>query len=692
MDPIVLDPTQDPDQDHVTLHPHHPHLHVEADACFRKEMDAQGICWLTFDTPGSSANVWNHASLDQLDAHIEELHRDSAVRAVVICSAKPRVFIAGADLKTLLQLPEDHLGELLILGQDVFTHLESLRIPKIAAIHGACLGGGFEMALACDLRIASDSEVTRIGLPETQLGLIPCWGGSTRLPRLIGLPRALDLILRGKVLRPQSAKKLGLIDEVLPFEQLHAYATRLALDHPIAKKPRHHHFHASQIWPLPQLLRLKAKTTLRVKHPWMAHQQTAQLSAVDVVTRGASRPLEKSLALEQTAIRRLIATPVTKRLIETFFRKEHVSKKLPDHLADTPVRPITRTAVFGAGVMGTGIGYTIAGHGASVLLCDTAPDVLAGALTRMEKLIAGGVRHHALTPLQARDLRDRVCVTHEHVPLARMDLVIEAIVENMEAKKQLFADLACRVSPHTVLATNTSALSITEMAKGIPHPERFIGLHFFNPAHLMPLVEVVTHEANSPEVVATAIRHVQSLGKTPILVRDHPGFIVNRILMPYLLAATNLAREMHDPWDIDDAMLDFGMPMGPLRLLDEIGFDVALHVDRTLRPVHGDRLPSVQLLQQLADQGLLGRKNGRGFYRAYHEKSGPQPNPEVLRCLSPKALPPFRNKAEIAHHLNGFMQQEAALCLDEKVTATAANIELAMTLGAGYPAFRRLCQ
>lgn len=687
MNPIILDPTQDPDQDHAVLQPVHPHTHEKGPACFHKEVDEHGICTLTFDTPDSSANIWNISTLDEFDAHIEALHHDSSVRALIIHSAKERVFIAGADLKTMITLPQERLQELLILGQDVFTHLQSLRIPKIAAIHGACVGGGFEMTLACDWRIASDSDATRIGLPETQLGLIPAWGGSTRLPRLIGVPKALDLIVRGKTLKAKQARRMGLVDEVLAEEYLEEYAHKLAL-HKTSFK--HTHFHSSQLWPVPQLLRLKTKMMLKGRFPWMSKHLSAQTAAVDVVTRGASRSIETAMGLEQKAMKSLLSTTATRRFIETFFRKEAASKKLPKYLASVKTTPINRATVIGAGVMGSGIAYTMANKGTYVLLKDMTPETLAAGLTRIRKTSRDALKVHALNHLQVRDLSDHIFPTEEDVPLQGQDLIIEAVIEDMDAKKKLFAFLAERTRPDTILATNTSALSVTEMAREVPHPERVIGLHFFNPAHLMPLVEVVTHEGNTPEVIATAMKYVQSLGKTPVLVKDSPGFVVNRILMPYLLAAVNLAEQMHDPWEIDDAMLEFGMPMGPLRLLDEIGFDVALHVDKTLRAAFGERLPSAGLLHRLHNAGMLGKKNGNGFYRSHNGKAGPQPNPEVLKHLNPKAHPPFHNYEDLAAHLNHFMQEEAIRCLDEGVTATAANIELAMTLGSGYPPFRPL--
>ncbi len=687
MDLFVLDPTQDPVEDTLLRpQPAHPHRSHRVPN-FRRDMDADGICWLTFDTPDSPANVWNLDTLDELDCQIEDLHRDTDVRAVVIRSAKERVYIAGADLKAVQTLPQEELHELLSLGQDVFRHLESLRVPKVAAIHGACVGGGFEMALACDWRIASDSEATRIGLPETQLGLIPAWGGCTRLSRLIGLPQALDLIVRGRLLKPGHAKRAGLVHEVTAPEHLDEMARKFALR---TAGARRHHFHFTQIWPVPVLLRLRAKTMLHAKFPWMKQHPAAPIKAVEVVTRGAARSFENSLALEQQAIRELTATDLTRRFISVFLRKEAASKKLPSFGPEVSPRPVRHAAVIGSGVMGSGIAYTMAGKGVRVLMTDTSPDAVARGVGRIQKLVHDGVSHHAFTAHQAQELTDRLATTAERVPMERMDVIIEAIVEQMQAKKALFTELAGRCHEKTLLATNTSALSVTEMAEGVPHPERVIGMHFFNPAHLMPLVEVIVTKHNTPEVIATAMKFVQGLGKTPILVQDRPGFVVNRILMPYLLGAVQLAETMRDPWALDDAMTDFGMPMGPLRLLDEVGFDVALHVERTMRAAFGDRIPRSGLLSAMVDAGMLGRKNGRGFYRAYNSKAGDQPNPEVMKLLKPRALSVFPGTAAMAEHLHDLMRAEAAHVLAEGVAATPGDIELAMILGAGYPPFETL--
>jgi 3-hydroxyacyl-CoA dehydrogenase / enoyl-CoA hydratase / 3-hydroxybutyryl-CoA epimerase len=687
MNHLVLDPTENPAEDFDSQPSVSFPSHVRHEpACFRKEIDAEGVCWLTFDTPGASANVWNLDTLDEFDRHLEDLHRDHSVRALVIRSAKERVFIAGADLKAVQTLTGEDLHHLLALGQDVFTHLESLRIPKVALIHGACVGGGFEMTLACDWRIGSTDESTRIGLPETQLGLIPAWGGCTRLSRLIGLPRALDLILRGKTYSAAKAKQLGLIHEVVPAERLDEFACKFVKQ---PTKTRPPHFHATQLWPVPQLLRFQAKSKLVGKFPWMKDGQSAQMLAVDVITQGASRTFENALALEQHTVEKLAGSNKTRRLIDFFLRKEAASKKLPADYRGLRGSPVTNISVIGAGVMGAGIAYVLAAKGNRVLVSDTSLDALSRGVERLSRQIQSAKRHEVLSSKQARDLQDRLSFTHEEVPLQGMDLVIEAVVEDMAVKKKLLADLAARCCDQTILASNTSALSITEMARGVPHPERVIGLHFFNPAPLMPLVEVVRHEGSSPEVTARAMRLVQSLGKTPVLVQDQPGFVVNRILMPYLMGAVSLAENMRDPWELDDAMLEFGMPMGPLRLLDEIGFDVALHVEATLRKALGT-LPHTELLQKMVQAEMLGRKNGEGFYLNHEDKNGAQPNHKLLPLLKPISQARFKTRSEIIDHLHGLMQTEAQRCLEEGVAANRSDIELAMTLGAGFPPFQEL--
>ena len=671
MNTLVLDPTQDPEQD-IALHPVHEHKPISAPAAFRLDVDAGGLSWLTFDCPNASVNVFNDATLRELDDHLETVENNPAIKALVIRSAKDKVFIAGADLKAIKSLPAAGLEDFMKLGQSIFDRLAGLQLPKIAAIHGACVGGGLEMTLACDYRIASDSDVTRIGLPEVQLGLIPGWGGSTRLPRMIGLPKALGLILTGKLLKPSQAKKLGVVDRVVPREHLDAMARKIAAKAVLS----HHVFHFTNLPVIRNVIAWKARRDLIAKTRGL---YAAPLKALDVATKGLGGSVAESLRLERDALLELAKSGEASRLIELFFRKEEASKKPPSK--GTPL-PVHHATVVGAGVMGAGIAHWLASRGIQVLMTDVAPDAIAKGLSRISSLLDEGTKRRAISKKEARESLDRISTASGRVPLHQHQLVIEAATENFDLKKKIFADLADRCSLDTILATNTSALSVTELAKTVRNPERVIGIHFFNPVHRMPLVEIITHAGNTPDVIATAVVFAQRIGKTPVVVKDSPGFVVNRILMPYLLEAVRLFESGVPAKLIDDAMLDFGMPMGPLRLLDEIGLDVAVHVGKTLIAAFPDRLPKTDLLDRMVADGKLGKKSGQGFYSYAGAKA------QGVTASSRHGDGKTPSLIEVQARLAGLLSAEAKLCLDEGVAASASDIDLAMVLGTGYAPFR----
>ncbi|MBL9183364.1 MAG: enoyl-CoA hydratase/isomerase family protein [Verrucomicrobiaceae bacterium] len=641
------------------IHGHHP-----APRHFRVDVDHDGIAWLVFDSPKASANVWNEETLREFNHHLETLRHDTRVRALVLRSGKDRIFVAGADLKAIRRMPPARVNDLIWLGQAVFDRLARLKIPKIAAIHGACLGGGFEVTLACDWRIASDHESTKIGLPETQLGILPAWGGSTRLPRLIGVGTALDLITSGKVLGASAAKHAGLVSHVVAPENLEKLARSLIREKRPAPRFNLENLVSSLIG---RLAKKKAMAKTRGLYP-------AIPKAIDVVTHAAHGDIDNGLKLERDAVAELIQSRDTARLIDLFFKREDASKRPP--ASGTPI-PIHDAVVIGAGVMGSGIAHTLASRGIRVLMTDVASDSLARGLERIRGLVSDATRRRLVTKVQGRDTLDRIATTTEKVPLTRHHLLIEAATESMELKKKIFADLAARVSSDTILATNTSALSVAELAQTVPHPERVIGLHFFNPVHRMPLVEIITLPETSPDVLATAITFVQKIGKTPIVVKDSPGFLVNRILVPYLMEAVRLHTSGIPVKDIDEAMLEFGMPMGPMRLLDEIGLDVASHVAKTLAEAFPDRFPKSDVLDKMVAEGHLGKKSGRGFYRY-----------ENGREIAFTAAPPMPQHESIQTRLALLISQEAMKCLKEGIAGSADDIDLAMVLGTGYPPFR----
>lgn len=631
-----------------------------------------GLAAITFDREGSGANLFDRATLMELGEILGQIEKDSTIKGVMIRSAKPSIFIAGADLNVLANAAGDDLRSLIELGQNTFNRLEDLRVPTVAAIHGACAGGGLELALACDWRIASDSKKTKIGLPETQLGILPAWGGSTRLPRLVGLPTALSLILGGKLLPAKAAKHKGVVDAVVPQEHLEVFAaTWLARGK--RQLPGHWPQHSALAVPL---IRKKAESALRARTRGLYPGAQA---ALEVVTDSVRQTREQSLRAERDAIVRLSALPETRQLLRLFFLQERAKKHR--HTQAEP-RPVKNAAVIGSGVMGSGIAYWLSTRGLNVILCDIAEDAVAKGMKSITKLYRDAVSQRVFSPVEAERGLDRIHATAESIPLHRCDLVIEAAVEELPIKKKIFADLSSRVSPQTVLATNTSALPIHELASVISHPERLLGLHFFNPVHRMQLVEVVRTPATSDETLATGVAFVRSIGKLPVVVRDSPGFLVNRILVPYLVEAARLFDAGGDPEALDREMLDFGMPMGPLRLLDEVGLDVAVHVAKTLAAAFPDRMTVPAIAEKLMERGHLGRKSGKGFFR--YDGSHHSPDPEALALRSGHTPLP----ADTRDHLAGLMTIEAKLCLAEGVAETADDIDLAMVMGTGYAPFR----
>jgi 3-hydroxyacyl-CoA dehydrogenase / enoyl-CoA hydratase / 3-hydroxybutyryl-CoA epimerase len=633
-------------------------------------MEEDGIAVVRFDRPGSSANVLDTGTLRRLAEILSGLDQDS-LRGVIFESAKPTVFIAGADLKELAGTQDR--AALVDLGQQTFTRLAALRCVTVCAIHGACAGGALEMALACDYRVASDARATRIGLPEVNLGLIPAWGGSTRLPRLLGLPRALEVILGANLMPAAKALKLGLVDAVCPQERLALLAKRF-----VAKSKRgdnHRHLPWVPAWQaVGALARKSVLKKTRGHYP-------APISAIEVVTKACVRSIPQSLAAEKDVILRLANTHVSENLIRIFFLQDRAK-----HLPAPKAEPIGRTAVIGAGVMGSGIAQWLAARGREVLLRDVGADELAQGLRRAEKLFSEAQRRRLLSRSEARAGMDRIVPVEIGVAMNSVDLVVEAASEKMPVKKAIFADLEERVRPEAILATNTSALSVTEISRALRYPSRVVGLHFFNPVHRMKLVEIARGELSSDAAVDTAVAFVQRIGKFPVVVRDRPGFLVNRILLPYLLEAVRLFAAGADAEALDESMLDFGMPMGPLRLLDEVGLDVAADVGQTLCTAFPDWMQPPGVFTQLLEAGFKGRKSGRGFYEYRKGRvAGVNRFALGLREADDKA---DLTRAQLQERMVLLMINEAARCLEEHIVDDPRDVDFAMIMGTGFAPFR----
>jgi 3-hydroxyacyl-CoA dehydrogenase / enoyl-CoA hydratase / 3-hydroxybutyryl-CoA epimerase len=636
-----------------------------------------GVCLLMLDRAGSSANVFDRTTLEELRGELDFIESQSgAVKGVIFASAKRSIFIAGLDLKTIGENPAaTEIRELIELGQAQFNRIAALKVPTVAAIHGAAVGGGFEIALACDWRIASPDHATKMGLPETKIGLLPAWGGSTRLPRLIGLPKALDIILAGKTPAPRAALKLGMIDDIVPAENLVEFA---------AKKIKEGKPHRPSRWlvnnpVMAAFIAKKLRSQLLAK---TRGHYPAILKALEVVSRGVSNSIAGSLARERDAILELMQGETCRNLIRIFFLQER-AKKLPATKGET--KPISRTAVIGAGVMGAGIAQWLSARHLPVVLRDVNIEQVARGMSSIARIYSDGVKRHVLNRREARDGLDRIFPAPTETPLRHVDLVIEAAVENLELKKSLFQRLDALAGDECVLATNTSALPVSDLAAGTRRPERVLGLHFFNPVHRMQLVEVVAARQTAPEVLDRAVKFVRQIGKLPVVVKDSPGFLVNRILMPYLIEAGALFENGAGIQNIDEAILDFGMPMGPLRLIDEVGVDVSLHVARTLALHFGQRMKIPAVLGRMMDSKMLGRKSGTGFY--VHEKGGAHPNPAADRFTQGTSAAGL-SRAELQERMVLLMVNESARCLEEQIVGAPEDVDFAMINGTGFAPFR----
>jgi 3-hydroxyacyl-CoA dehydrogenase/enoyl-CoA hydratase/3-hydroxybutyryl-CoA epimerase len=657
---------------------------VLTDPIIRLETDDDQICVLTFDRPDSGANIFDAATLDELNEHLNAVENDTSIRGLIITSAKKSIFVAGADLKTLLQAAKT--GEMrgfIERGQQTFNRLANLKIPTVAAIHGASAGGGYEVALACDYRVASDDPATRIGLPETSLGLLPAWGGCTRLPRLIGAEEAAEVILKGKLYSAQEALKLGLVDEIAPRDQLLDVARKKLRD---GKRKLEGGALAT---PGSQEL-----------DPPKSGGNPALERAYEIINKTQSISPVESLRMELDGIVELGKTESTQNLIRNFFLAEKYKKGT----SRTAPEKIVHAAVIGAGVMGSGIAQWLSSRGVTVILRDIAREQIDRGLANIEKVYSDAVKRGLMSEEKAKQGRARICGSTAPMELRDVQFVIEATSEKIEIKKEVFRELAMEAGPKTIVATNTSALPVSELADVTVSPEHVIGLHFFNPVSRMKLVEVVIAKQTSDETRDRSLAFVRQIGKLPVIVRDSPGFLVNRVLFPYLLDAAELFESGVDPRRIDSALVAWGMPMGPLRLIDEIGVDITIDIGNTLEKAYGQRDHVPIVLLWLRDQEMLGRKTGAGLYK--YENKSQKPNDSLVKWRrglhgDPEGaegpyIPPDKyrdprlrfNDERLAHRMVFLMVNEAARCLEERVVDSPADADYGMILGTGFAPFR----
>lgn len=657
-----------------------------------------GILVVTIDQADRPVTALSRSALEELSTLIDDIKNDPAIAGVLFISGKPGCFIAGADVTELKDLHgADAARQISQFGQKIFQKLEDLKTPTVALISGSCLGGGLEFAMACRYRIADDHSKTQLALPEVQLGLIPGWGGTVRLPRLTGLINALPLILTGKRLNGFQARSRGIVHDVVPTEALSSVGEKI-LSTLISSKSRsaaEAKLFRRRKPPLAKRIQNSIENNGLVKRYALrkATQQTmaqthghypAPLAAIDVLRNGLTATAKQAFKFESETVAKLGESPVTQECMRLFFMQEDAKKPPASLTAKVNSDSINQAAVLGAGAMGAGIALLMAKKGVWTRLKDIKPEFVGKGMATIRKQVKSSVQRKRMTKVEAQNALDHVSPTVDYRGLRNADLVIEAVLEDSNIKRQVFQELAEATGPETVLATNTSSLLVTEIAKDVPHPERVVGLHFFNPPHKMPLVEVIKTDKTSPQALATALALVQRIGKTKVVVGDCAGFLVNRLLSPYMNEAGFLLAEVDDPMEIEKAAIEFGMPMGPLELTDLVGIDVAAHVADNMQAAYGNRMEPAPLWKQLRELRQKNILSSTSLLTGKGKKK--RLNDAVANAIGRNGQPISRDK--IIERLVYPIINEAARCIEEKIVETPEDIDLAMVFGTGFAPFR----
>jgi len=653
------------------------------------------IALVEFDLIGEKVNKFSTQVMKRLENVCDEL-ANSNYKAVVFISRKNKIFIAGADIDEIKGIREkSEAYRLVTIGQAIINKVEDLPMPTIAAINGACLGGGCEFSLACDYRIATDDASTKIGLPEVQLGIIPGFGGCIRLPRIVGLANSLDIILAGKSVDAKKAEKIGLVDKWVPALQLEERALQMAEDiiSKGAKKRKKYFKCRSAIESF--LNSFVGRVIVFKKAREGVLKQTrgnypAPIQALKVIKRTVCMSNRaKALDIEAKGFSEVATTDISKNLIHIFHMTEAIKKQ--NGVSDPNVKPlpVNKVAVLGAGTMGGGIAQLAADRGMDVRVKDISNEALAKAYQTARDIWDKALKRKKISRYDLNAKMALISGGTTYDGFSQCDLVIEAIVEDMEIKKKVIAETVKHVPPNCIIATNTSSLSVTEMGTAHPHPENFAGMHFFNPVHKMPLIEVIRGSKTSDVVTATVFDVSKRMGKFPVVVKDGPGFLVNRLLLPYLNEAVYLLSDGMSVEKIDKYYLDFGMPMGPLHLIDEIGIDVAVKVAKIFHKSFGRRAEPSPLMSKIVETGRLGKKNGKGFYIYDSDGKKLSVDQKVYSDLGLKFPSGSISSDECVKRGVFAMINEAALSLiEDHIVNTPQEVDLAMIMGTGFPPFR----
>ncbi|HFF8546739.1 TPA: fatty acid oxidation complex subunit alpha FadJ [Kluyvera cryocrescens] len=659
---------------------------MEMKSAFTLTVRPDNVAVVAIDVPDEKMNTLKAEFGGQVRSILKQIRENKTLLGVVIISAKPDNFIAGADINMIGRCQSAQEAEALARqGQQVMAELSSLSIPVVAAIHGACLGGGLELALACHARICTDDGRTVLGLPEVQLGLLPGSGGTQRLPRLVGVSTALDMILTGKQLRARQALKVGLVDEVVP----HSILLDAAAEY--ARKPRHEQRR------LPIRERILAGPLGRNLLFSMASKKTAQKTQgnypatdkiLQVIETGLAHGTSSGYEAEARAFGELAMTPQSQALRNIFFASTDLKK---DPGASVEAGPLHSVGILGGGLMGGGIAYVTAVKGRlPVRIKDINANGINHALKYSWDQLEQKVRRRHMKAAERDSQLAIISGGTDYRGFAHRDVVIEAVFEDLALKQKMVSEVEQNCASHTIFASNTSSLPIGDIAAFAQKPDQVIGLHFFSPVEKMPLVEVIPHAGTSEQTIATTVKLAKKQGKTPIVVADKAGFYVNRILAPYIAEAMRMLVEGESVEDIDNALVKFGFPVGPIQLLDEVGIDTGTKILPILEAAYGERFSApASLIQAILNDDRKGRKNGRGFY--LYGVKGRKSKKQVDKAVySLAGMAPRHSQCsaqQIAERCVMLMLNEAARCIDEGIVRSARDGDIGAVFGIGFPPF-----
>jgi 3-hydroxyacyl-CoA dehydrogenase/enoyl-CoA hydratase/3-hydroxybutyryl-CoA epimerase len=665
------------------------------------QIDKNGVANLIFDLPNEKINKLSAPVLAELEKAVNVIDGNKAIRVLIITSNKKDIFIAGADINEIKDIrdPADALAKV-SRGQNILTKIAQLKIPTIAVINGACLGGGLELALACQYRIGIVNKKTTLGLPEVNLGIIPGFGGTQRLPRLVGLQESLRIILSAKAIDNKKAFKIGLVDDLIREEFLEEKLGHFVTE--ILKNGEENHYlkrrkeAKKKRFIFESLLFGKYLIFYLVRKDLFGKtkgQYPAPFYALEVVKRTYGRTYgARGFKVELDAFCELVIGDISKNLIEIFFTNEALKKDEGVDGLSQPSREIHNAALLGAGVMGGGIAWLFANNDINIRIKDITQNAIALGYNQIVKVFNQLKKIRKLSQEEISMKTAHVTASTDFAGFNHAEIIVEAVVENMAVKKRILAEVEKQVNVDAVIASNTSSLSISEMAQALENPERFAGMHFFNPVNRMPLVEVIRGEKTSDSTIATIVKLSKKLGKTPIVVKDVAGFLVNRILLPYMNEAAYLLQEGAEINRVDAVIEKFGMPMGPFILADVVGVDVGVKVAHSLQEAYGQRMRVADILDEIYNnhKELLGKKVGKGFY--IHGTKAVLNNQidSILSSLrkAKNIHQIFIHDEEILDRCILTMVNEAAKCLEENVVKNARYLDMAMIMGTGFPAFR----